>query len=168
MRFVPTVVLGVAILLCGTAGAAPLSCDMQRTLHRVAAMARDAGMPRSRTQESLEKDGDLSKQEISKILNAAYVTGDGVPPDELGQAAYDACKGVKKAAPAPESSKTAALDCYDVGYRYAHTATNPMNGKPTNPAWDFVVPARCKANSKLNEGIQAGTSAAANAQGSKR
>lgn len=39
----------------------------------------------------------------------------------------------------------------------ATQATNAMKGKKTNPAWDFAVPERCRADPETDQGIQAGT-----------
>lgn len=63
-----------------------------------------------------------------------------------------------------ENSKTVGLTCYDVGYRYGHSATSSMKGKHIDPASDFAVPERCKIGSEINSdavrGISAGTRAA--------
>lgn len=59
-----------------------------------------------------------------------------------------------------EDSKTSGLNCYDIGYRYGHTATSTMNGKQFNPGWDFAVPERCHNDPAYANGIQAGTKAA--------
>lgn len=62
--------------------------------------------------------------------------------------------------PAVESSLTKGLSCYDVGYRYGHTATSSMKGRPVNTSWDFAVPERCRNDSSTQSGITAGTRAA--------
>lgn len=62
--------------------------------------------------------------------------------------------------PKDEDLKTSGLKCYEVGYRYGHTATSSMNGKKFNPSWDFVIPDRCKNDPDTSKGIQAGTRAA--------
>jgi len=59
-----------------------------------------------------------------------------------------------------EDSKTEGLSCYDIGYRFGHTATTSFQGKNVSPAWDFAVPDRCKNDSKAEQGIHAGTRAA--------
>lgn len=59
-----------------------------------------------------------------------------------------------------EDAKTVGLKCYDVGFRYGHTATSSMRGKKTNPAWDFATPERCRNDPDTDKGIQAGTRAA--------
>jgi hypothetical protein len=59
-----------------------------------------------------------------------------------------------------EDPKTAGLACFDIGYRYGHTATAAMKGKRVNPSWDFAVPDRCKNELATKNGIRAGTSAA--------
>lgn len=59
-----------------------------------------------------------------------------------------------------EDPKTAGLKCYEVGYRYGHTATSSMNGKKFNPSWAFAIPDRCKNDPDTSRGIQAGTRAA--------
>ncbi len=148
-------------LLASTAHSAPLSCNVQRALYRAAAMARDGGMPEARARASLERDGELSQQEISTILKSAYVTDRNMSPDALGESAYAACQRPMKASPSSETYKTAGLPCNVVGYRYGYTATRAMRGSTTEPSWDFVVPARCKEDPKLEKGIRAGTEASA-------
>ena len=59
-----------------------------------------------------------------------------------------------------ENSKTAGLRCFEIGYRYGHTATRAMKGKKTDPAWDFAVPERCRADPEIDKGIEAGTRSA--------
>lgn len=59
-----------------------------------------------------------------------------------------------------EDVKTKGLTCYDVGYRYGHSGTSSMKGKPVNPSWDFATPARCKGDPETHRGVQAGTRAA--------
>jgi len=59
-----------------------------------------------------------------------------------------------------EDSKTVGLKCYDVGFRYGHTATSSIKGKKTNPAWDFATPERCRNDPDTDKGIQAGTRSA--------
>lgn len=59
-----------------------------------------------------------------------------------------------------ESSLTKGLSCYDVGYRYGHTATSSMKNRPVNPSWDFAVPNRCRNDSSTQSGVTAGTRAA--------
>jgi hypothetical protein len=59
-----------------------------------------------------------------------------------------------------EDAKTVGLKCYDVGFRYGHTATSSMKGKKINPAWDFATPERCRNDPDTDKGIQAGTRAA--------
>lgn len=59
-----------------------------------------------------------------------------------------------------EDAKTVGLRCYDVGYRYGHTGTNAMKGKPVNDLWDFATPVRCRNDPETQQGIQAGTRAA--------
>lgn len=59
--------------------------------------------------------------------------------------------------PNVEGDLTKGLSCYDVGYRYGHTATSSMKGRPVNPSWDFAVPDRCKNDSAMQIGIKAGT-----------
>lgn len=59
-----------------------------------------------------------------------------------------------------EDRKTAGLDCYTLGYRFGFTGTRAAHGKPTNPAWDFATPARCKSDDQVTRGIMAGTKAA--------
>ena len=59
-----------------------------------------------------------------------------------------------------EDAKTLGLNCYDVGYRYGHTATRSMKGKKVDPSWDFATPERCRQNPETDKGIQAGTRAA--------
>lgn len=59
-----------------------------------------------------------------------------------------------------EDAKTKGLTCYDVGYRYGHTATSSMKGKRVNPSWDFATPTRCRDDASTQNGIQAGTRAA--------
>ncbi len=63
-------------------------------------------------------------------------------------------------APKAEDVKTVGLPCYDVGYRYGHTATSGLHGKQVNPAWNFVTPDRCKNEDETQRGILAGTRAA--------
>lgn len=62
--------------------------------------------------------------------------------------------------PIVEGNLTKGLSCYDVGYRYGHTATSSMKGQAFNPSWDFAVPERCKNDSATQSGITAGTRAA--------
>lgn len=62
--------------------------------------------------------------------------------------------------PTIEDSKTVGLTCYDVGYRYGHTATSSMNGKRVNASWNFATPERCRSDPETQRGIQAGTRAA--------
>lgn len=59
-----------------------------------------------------------------------------------------------------EEKKTIGLSCFDVGYRYGHTATTSMKGKHVNQSWDFVIPQRCQGDPETRNGIQAGTRAA--------
>lgn len=59
-----------------------------------------------------------------------------------------------------EDAKTKGLTCYDVGYRYGHTAASSMKGKRVDPSWDFATPTRCKDDVSTQNGIQAGTRAA--------
>lgn len=112
--------------------AASLSCNMQRTLVTLAAKARDAGMPSSQVRQSLSKDEDLSSLEISEIVRAAYVIGKNLPPEALGIATYNSCKKPSDSR-GSENSKTFGLSCHDVGYRYAYTAIQSMNGVAVNP-----------------------------------
>jgi hypothetical protein len=59
-----------------------------------------------------------------------------------------------------EDAKTLRLTCFDVGYRYGHTATAAMKGNRVNPSWDFAIPDRCKNEPATRNGIHAGTRAA--------
>ena len=69
-------------------------------------------------------------------------------------------KGKESNSTKSEDAKTVGLKCYDVGFRYGHTATSSMKGKKTNPDWDFATPERCINNPDTDKGIQAGTRSA--------
>ena len=58
---------------------------------------------------------------------------------------------------AAESSKTASLECYQIGYRFAKCALATKEGFPCPSSWDFAVPNRCKQSSELDRGIKEGT-----------
>ena len=58
-----------------------------------------------------------------------------------------------------EGGRTKGLSCYNVGYRYGHTATSSMKGKLSDPSWDFAIPSRCKNDAETERGIQAGVRA---------
>ncbi len=73
---------------------------------------------------------------------------------------WPAAQAAKVREPAVESNLTQGLSCYDVGYRYGHTATSAMKGQPINKSWDFAVPERCRNDSSTQSGITAGTRAA--------
>lgn len=144
------------------ANAATLSCQMQKTLVELTASARDSGIPASRAREVLGKDGELTTEEISAIVQLVYVSGSSLSPATLGTRTYTYCANDKgRVHTSPEAPETVKLSCYNIGYRYAHTATRTMRNAPINPGWDFSVPPRCRNTAELERGIQAGTKAGA-------
>ena len=59
-----------------------------------------------------------------------------------------------------ESALTARLNCSTIGYRYGYTSARALKGLSTDPAWDFVVPERCRNKKDTNDGLMEGTKAA--------
>lgn len=65
-----------------------------------------------------------------------------------------------KKEPERESPRSIGGNCFKLGYRYGHTAMIAMEGGPTDPSDDFVMPDRCKDDPEMARGVGAGTSSA--------
>ncbi|GAB6194370.1 hypothetical protein [Desulfocastanea catecholica] len=98
----------------------------------------------------IDKKGDLACYD-----NQGYIF-------TLSQSSSSSSGDKNKTTPEKEadSASTAGLDCSTIGYRYGYTATKALKGLPTIPAWDFVVPERCRNKQDTKNGITEGTKAA--------
>ena len=74
----------------------------------------------------------------------------GVSPADQGKVAQS---------PKAEDMKSIGLKCYDVGYRFGHTATSLIKSKKVNPSWNVPIPERCLNDPETDKGILAGTRA---------
>ena len=74
------------------AAPAPLSCEMESLLNGFAAMQRDQGVSRIHTELSKNPDGELTKREITEILDRVYIHQKARTPDQIKDAVYAACK----------------------------------------------------------------------------
>lgn len=98
----------------------------------------------------IQKDGDLAVRDNDGLVETLPKQSDLWPRAKLARVPDAIVEG----------KLTKGLSCFDVGYRYGHTAMTSMKGRRVNPAWDFVVPNRCKDVAELRSGIAAGTRAA--------
>ena len=78
----------------------------------------------------------------------------------IGNMFSSVCAQQNSKTTAPESALTAGVKCRVLGYRWGFTATAAMQGRKTNPKWDFSIPPRCRGKAETEEGIRSGVYAA--------
>ena len=80
----------IPMTLC--AAPAPLSCEIEALLNGTTAMQRDQGISRRDTALSKNPDGELTKREITEILDRVYMHQKARTPDQIKDVVYEACK----------------------------------------------------------------------------
>lgn len=101
--------------------------------------------PRPKWHYRIDRNGNLEIRDSQGVVNTLVARSTTQVPS---------------AAKIATEAKTRGLSCTEIGYRYGYTAAKSLRGEVVDPAWDFVVPVRCRNLSETTQAISAGTKAA--------